>query len=129
MAVCTLAIPPDTELVRVARLVATAAARRVGMPEDRIDDVRLAVGEAVGRAVVRQQRAGRMEPVRVRLVTQGGEFAVEVADSAAGVGPDESRLALDLIAGLAPVVRLDDASGSGDVIRMQWADAEADEDL
>lgn len=103
--------------------MATAAARRLGMPEERIDDVRLAVGEAVGRAVVRHQRAGRPEPVRVRLVTQGRGFAVEVADSAAGIGPDESRFALDLIAGLAPTVRLDEASGSGSLVHMLWADA------
>jgi anti-sigma regulatory factor (Ser/Thr protein kinase) len=68
MAVCTLSIPPDTEQVRVARLVACAAARRTGLIEAQIDDVRLAVGEAVGRAVVRQQREDAPEPVSVRMI-------------------------------------------------------------
>lgn len=128
MAVCTLAIPPDTEQVRVARLVATAAARRTGLPESWIDDVRLAVGEAVGRAVVRQQRAGTQSPVHVRLIDEEPGFAVEVADTAAGIGADDSPLALDLITGLVPTVRLSDQAGAGQVIRMEWAGEESAQD-
>lgn len=119
MAVCSLAIPPDTEQVRVARLVATAAARRVGMPESQIDDVRLAVGEAVARAVVRQQRAGDRGPVSVRLIDDVPDFVVEVADSATGVGADDSPLAMDLITGLVALVDVQEAS-DGQVLRMQW---------
>lgn len=132
MAVCTLSIPPDTEQVRVARLVACAAARRSGLPEPQIDDVRLAVGEAVGRAVVRQQRAGRPDPVSVRLIDDERRFVVEVGDTAA-IGPDDSPLAMDLITGLVPLVELDDGVDSGQVVRMQWTsespDATAAQDL
>ncbi|HNE88314.1 MAG: ATP-binding protein [Candidatus Nanopelagicales bacterium] len=128
MAVCTLAIPPDTEQVRVARLVATAAARRTGLPESWIDDVRLAVGEAVGRAVVRQQRAGTLSPVHVRLIDEDAGFAIEVADTAAGIGADDSTLALDLITGLVPSVHLVDQAGAGQVIRMEWSGDEATQD-
>ncbi len=39
------------EHVRTARLVAVAVARRVGLDDDRLDEVRLAVGEACARAV------------------------------------------------------------------------------
>jgi serine/threonine-protein kinase RsbW len=127
MAVCTLAIPPDTEQVRVARLVATAAARRTGLAEPQIDDVRLAVGEAVGRAVVRQQRAGDLSPVRIRMVDEYPGFVVEVVDTAAGVGPDESPLALAVITGLVPTVDLDEQADRGQVVRMQWSAEEPDD--
>jgi anti-sigma regulatory factor (Ser/Thr protein kinase) len=121
MAVCTLAIPPDTEHVRVARLVATAAARRTGLPEQQIDDVRLAVGEAVARAVMRQQRADEHAPVSVRIVDDEPRFVVEVSDTADGAGPDDTPLALDVISGLVPSVQVREDLGAGQVIRMEWA--------
>jgi len=127
MPVSTLAIPPDTEQVRVARLVATAAARRMGLAEQQIDDVRLAVGEAVGRAVVRQQRAGVPRPVQIRMVDDYPGFVIEVVDTAAGVGPDESPLALAVITGLVPTVDLDEDAHRGQVVRMQWVAEDPDD--
>ena len=62
MATATLTIPPQAEQVRTARLVTTAAARRCGVSEDRIDEIRLAVGEVIARSVLRQQRAGTARP-------------------------------------------------------------------
>jgi serine/threonine-protein kinase RsbW len=124
MAVCTLSIPPDTEQVRVARLVACAAARRTGLIEAQIDDVRLAVGEAVGRAVVRQQREDAPDPVSVRMIDDAAGFVVEVSDTAAA-GPDESPLAMALITGLVPLVQVYEDDTAGQVVRMQWA-ADAD---
>ena len=58
MASATLTIPPSVEHVRTARLVVVAAARRAGLSDDAVDDVRLAVGEAVARAVLRHGAAG-----------------------------------------------------------------------
>ena len=46
MGTAALTLPPATEQVRLARLVAGAAARRSGVDEDVLDEVRLAVGEA-----------------------------------------------------------------------------------
>ena len=44
-------LPARPRLVRVARLVATGLANELGFGVDRLDDVRLAVGEACGFAV------------------------------------------------------------------------------
>ena len=44
--------------VRTARLVALAVARRVGVSDDLLDEVRLAVGEACSRAVGVNQAKG-----------------------------------------------------------------------
>ena len=41
---------PAPEHVRTARLVVVAVARRAGFEEERLDDVRLAVGEVCARA-------------------------------------------------------------------------------
>jgi serine/threonine-protein kinase RsbW len=50
-ATVTLTLPPQPRFVRVARLVATGLANELGFGVDRLDDVRLAVGEACGLAV------------------------------------------------------------------------------
>lgn len=44
-------LPAQPRLVRVARLVASGLANELGFGVDRLDDVRLAVGEACGYAV------------------------------------------------------------------------------
>lgn len=69
--------------VRTARLVATAVARRSGVDEALLDEVRLAVGEACSRAVEAHQARCPGKPVRVALTGAQGRFEVVVADSAA----------------------------------------------
>ena len=51
MATVEMTFTPLPAHVRTARLVATAVARRSGVPEALLDEVRLAVGEACSRAV------------------------------------------------------------------------------
>lgn len=78
--IVTLAIRPDPSLVRLVRLVAVALARLNGIAEDVLDDVRLATGEACGRAVAAHVHHGVTEPVEVEL--RGGDgLAVCVRDS------------------------------------------------
>jgi serine/threonine-protein kinase RsbW len=69
--------------VRTARLVATAVARRSGVDESLLDEVRLAVGEACSRAVEGHQRYCPAEPVRLALTDLAGRFEVEVTDTCA----------------------------------------------
>ena len=69
--------------VRTARLVATAVARRSGVDEALLDEVRLAVGEACSRAVEAHQEYCPNEPVRVALTGADGRFEVVVTDAAA----------------------------------------------
>ena len=44
MATSSLTIAARTDQVRVARMVACAAARRIGLTDDAVEEVRLAVG-------------------------------------------------------------------------------------
>ena len=74
--------------VRTARLVATAVARRAGVAEELLDEVRLAVGEACSRAVGLHQRSAPAAPVRITM-TDGRElFSVVVCDSVLDPGDD-----------------------------------------
>ena len=49
MATVRLAFSPAPEYVRTARLVGVAVARRAGVAEELLEDVRLAIGEACAR--------------------------------------------------------------------------------
>jgi serine/threonine-protein kinase RsbW len=73
--------------VRTARLVATAVARRSGVDEALLDEVRLAVGEACSRAVEAHRRHCPAEPVRIEMTDQGERFVVVVSDHAPTSGP------------------------------------------
>jgi anti-sigma regulatory factor (Ser/Thr protein kinase) len=66
--------------VRTARLVATAVARRAGVDEALLDEIRLAVGEACSRAVGLHLRRAPEQAVRVLLGDDEGIFSVEVID-------------------------------------------------
>ncbi|MDP9863583.1 MULTISPECIES: ATP-binding protein [Streptosporangium] len=68
--------------VRTARLVATAIARRTGVAESLLDEVRLAVGEACSRAVEAHRLHCPGEPIRIELRDDLGRFEVTVTDSA-----------------------------------------------
>lgn len=83
MGTVTLRLAPRPAHVRTARLVASAMARRGGVAEDLLDDVRLAVGEACARAVRLHERHGMDDTVTLELV-DGDTFTVVVADSVAG---------------------------------------------
>jgi hypothetical protein len=71
-----LSVPPDPAFVRVVRLVATAMARKSGIDEDVLDDVRLAVGQACARAVSAHRDRGLSDPVSI---TFADDASVEVA--------------------------------------------------
>jgi anti-sigma regulatory factor (Ser/Thr protein kinase) len=128
------------EHVRTARLVAAAVARRAGVDDSVLDEVRVAVGEACARAVRLHQRTSTDAPVQVRLEEQEKRFLVEVVDGVAdgsgngGAGASatpadgddldedltaEDTMGLAVLSGL--VDDLDVSNGSeGGVIRMSW---------
>ena len=82
MATVEMSFTPLPVHVRTARLVATAVARRSGVEEALLDEVRLAVGEACSRAVEAHQAHCPDEPVRVELTGGNGRFEVVVTDAA-----------------------------------------------
>jgi serine/threonine-protein kinase RsbW len=83
MATVEMTFTPLPTHVRTARLVATAVARRSGVAEAFLDEVRLAVGEACSRAVEVHREHCPEEPVRVALTGSSGRFEVVVTNSAA----------------------------------------------
>jgi len=89
MATVEMSFTPLPVHVRTARLVATAVARRSGVEEALLDEVRLAVGEACSRAVEAHQALCPTEPVRIELTGANGRFEVVVTDAAASA-EDES---------------------------------------
>ena len=121
MAIVSLHFQPAAEHVRTARLVAVATARRAGLDEARLDEVRLAVGEVCARAVRRSQRAGIDERLAVEMDDGPATFSVEVTDHAGEVDLDEESIALALVRGLADVVTvLDGPGGPGGAVCLTW---------
>ncbi|MEH1098184.1 ATP-binding protein [Micromonospora sp. CPCC 205561] len=88
MATVRLSFSPAPVHVRTARLVGVAVARRAGVREELLDEVRLAIGEACTRAVALHRQYGVPEPVLVEM-SDSGSYAVRVVDRApieAGLG-------------------------------------------
>ncbi|MEU4380649.1 ATP-binding protein [Micromonospora echinofusca] len=88
MATVKLSFSPAPVHVRTARLVGVAVARRAGVREELLDEVRLAIGEACTRAVALHRQYGVPEPVLVEM-SDSGVYAVRVVDRApieAGLG-------------------------------------------
>jgi serine/threonine-protein kinase RsbW len=89
MATVEMSFTPLPVHVRTARLVATAVARRSGVQEALLDEVRLAVGEACSRAVEAHRVHCPAEPVRIELTGADGRFEVVVTDAAARDDEDQ----------------------------------------
>lgn len=85
-----LTFSPLAAHVRTARLVAIAVARRAGVEEGLLDEVRLAVGEACSRAVALHARFAPEAPVQVRFTDEPDEFSITVLDQ---VGEQDDELA------------------------------------
>ncbi|MDQ1009305.1 anti-sigma regulatory factor (Ser/Thr protein kinase) [Streptomyces sp. V4I23] len=135
MATVELRFSAQPEHVRTARLVAAAVARRAGVDEAVLDEVRLAVGEACSRAVGLHRSHGLTAPVRVLLSEEEKTFSIEVGDevpgSGGGAGPggraadeeadaeDEDEMGLAVISGLVDDMEVL-SSEDGGVIRMSW---------
>ncbi|BFO14002.1 ATP-binding protein [Streptomyces sp. KM77-8] len=135
MATVELRFSALPEHVRTARLVAAAVARRAGVDEAVLDEVRLAVGEACSRAVGLHQNGGISAPVKVLLIEEEKQFSIEVGDEAPhaasgrrapGDPPgdtdtetEEDEMGLAVISGLVDDVEVS-AGESGGSIRMRW---------
>ncbi|WP_336323250.1 ATP-binding protein [Streptomyces lavendofoliae] len=143
MATVELRFSAQPEHVRTARLVAAAVARRAGVDEAVLDEVRLAVGEACSRAVGLHRSNHVASPIRVMLTEEEKTFSIEVGDEVPGAGvaaadaagvpgsresapaeefddaEGEDEMGLAVIAGLVDDVEVS-AGEAGGVIRMTW---------
>lgn len=119
--------------VRTARLVAASISRRRGVDEGLVDEIKLAVGEACGRAVALHEKHAPDQDVVVRLSDDEETFSVQVHDpgteptgsvdlTAIGEGelpelPEGVELAV--IRGLVDDVEVTSGAG-GTVVQMRW---------
>ncbi len=112
-----LDLPATAEHVRTARLVSVAVARRLGLDDPLVEEVRLAVGEACARHLSRSP-----EVARLRLVLQEsrpgagpGLHVTVLAPGAAGGPRGEDELAQAVLRGLVPHLVVED-----DRVELHW---------
>jgi anti-sigma regulatory factor (Ser/Thr protein kinase) len=91
--------------VRTARLVAAAIARRVGVEDSLIDEIKLAVGEACSRAVDVHREHAPAELVDVRFDDADDVFTITVLDA----GPALEQVAAESAGGRPSVGELLDS--------------------
>jgi anti-sigma regulatory factor (Ser/Thr protein kinase) len=150
MATVRLSFSPAPAHVRTARLVAVAVARRAGVADELLEEIRLATGEACSRAVALHRSHGVADLVEVSL-RDGERFTVQVIDRASNgsalvgspadpemflvepvvpltMSPDSlteedvaERMGLALLAGLVDdIAVVPIADGGGTEVRMSW---------
>jgi anti-sigma regulatory factor (Ser/Thr protein kinase) len=140
MALVELTLTPLPAHVRTARLVVVAAARRAGLDDSLVDELRLALGEAASRAVGLHVKHAPKTPVRITVSDDPGGLTITVADQGPASGPlsgdvadelldidaDDSidalvdpDVALAVLSGLVDDYHVE-ADGSGTTVTMRW---------
>lgn len=124
-----LELPSHASSVTKARHAAAELARSLGAPEA---DVKLAVSEAVGNAVVHAFRDGQPGTIRLSARADRGRLIVTVADDGTGMRPNLQSnglgLGISLITKLATDVRFD-SSNDGTTVSMSFVATGAEEKL
>ena len=98
MALVELLLSPLPSHVRTARLVVLAAARRAGLDDGLVDEIRLAVSEATSRAVALNARHAAEVPVRIRVTDDPTGLTLAVTDAGPAAGPAPRDLSAGLLA-------------------------------
>jgi anti-sigma regulatory factor (Ser/Thr protein kinase) len=143
-----LSFSPAPAHVRTARLVAVAVARRAGVADALLEEIRLAIGEACSRAVALHRSQG-MDSLIDMAMDNGDRFTVRVVDRATegsaaeapadpaeflvetpvtGDGPEviaeeavAARMGLALLAGLVDDLKVSTVpDGLGTEVSMSW---------
>ncbi len=145
MAEVELLLPALPEHVRTARLVTVAAARRAGLADGLVDELRLAVGEATARAMGLHARHAPDQRVRITVADGPLGLTVAVHDCGPEAGPAvddvtgsllegnrdggagrmdddlaDPDVALALVLGLVDEVEVVTAPGAGTVVSLRW---------
>ena len=128
-----LLLSPQPHHVRTARLVGVAAARPAGLPDEHVDELRWALGEACSRAVALHTAHAPDVPVRVVLHDDPSGLTVEVIDAGPeGLPADDSdpetlfdgesvdpRVSLAVLGGLVDDVEVLPGP-RGTTVRLRW---------
>jgi serine/threonine-protein kinase RsbW len=135
-----LLFPPRPEYVRMARHTVAALARLHDLPDEVVEDVKLAVSEACTNAVT--VNAADDQPVRVVATVTAEGLLIEVFDTGPGLEPSvidrdvqfdseeftfERGLSLPLIRGLVDELQILPNGDRGTVVRMRLATVSSDE--
>jgi serine/threonine-protein kinase RsbW len=128
-----LILPPKPEYVRTARHTVGALARLHGVPEDLIEDIKLAVSEACTTALLANADLTPPEPIVLYAWGEPDAMVLEVLDRGPGPAkevlgnpeeldtadlPFEKALSLPLIRGLVDEVAVGPREGGGAILRM-----------
>ena len=73
-----LVIPGRAEYVQVARLAVMGVASRMDFSYDAVEDIRLAVGEAINHNIGQMQRTGREAAIRLKCGVTSDRLVIEV---------------------------------------------------
>jgi serine/threonine-protein kinase RsbW len=121
----TLTLPARAEHVAVVRHVLGAFAEALRMPDELMEDLRLAVTEACTNVVRHAYPDGAPGAVEISVEPSEEELLVVVADRGCGIGTSSDTsgpgLGLPLIAAIATHVDLQSSPGSGSRVAMTFA--------
>jgi anti-sigma regulatory factor (Ser/Thr protein kinase) len=118
-----LAFPPEPRLLGTVRLVVGIVARKAGVDDEGVEDLKVAVSETCAVAADDLGRAGLDAMIELDLIEAGDRFGVEVRDraptdglaSAPGDDPevDDRQFGLALVGALVDDLRTADLEGGG----------------
>src|SRR3954465_9729976 len=120
-----LTLPARPENVSVIRHVLGAFAEALRLPDDLVEDLRLAVTEACTNVVRHAYPPERTGPVEISIQPLGEHVTVIVSDRGRGIGTSSDTtgpgLGLPLIAAIADVVELQPVPGGGSRVAMTFS--------
>jgi serine/threonine-protein kinase RsbW len=119
-----LTIPPHPRYLSLARLLVGGMGAQSNLTVEDIDDMKVAVSEAITNAIDHAYLGEDKGEIVVRYKPMAGELVVEVEDAGGGFDPDklepgappagqEGGLGLYLVRELADQVKVESAPGSG----------------
>ena len=120
-----LTLPARPENVSVIRHVLGAFAEALRLPDDLVEDLRLAVTEACTNVVRHAYPPEQPGPVEISIVPSEDQVSVVVADFGRGIGSSSDTtgpgLGLPLIAAISDEVELQPVPGGGSRVAMTFA--------
>jgi serine/threonine-protein kinase RsbW len=120
-----LTLPARPENVSVIRHVLGAFAEALLLPDDLVEDLRLAVTEACTNVVRHAYPPEHTGPVEISIQPLGEHVMVIVSDRGRGIGTSSDTtgpgLGLPLIAAIADVVELQPVPGGGSRVAMTFS--------
>jgi anti-sigma regulatory factor (Ser/Thr protein kinase) len=134
VATVELEIPPKSVYVGVVRLAIASLARAAGLDEETVDDLKIAVSEALANAVLGLEESEAGDPITVTFNDEGDGLQLEIADRAAppdgSSDPQDSQgfdsrttMSLALLESLVDTCQITPREGGGTTTRLSIARA------